>query len=118
MGEKFSMVCVYIGSIFVSHTFPLNTMFKGVPVDFDLSLRYQISSTGHASFNPIFLLKYPTQKVYGDTLSAVIEPPSGSRELIKYETSKAINFGYSYPIFMIFLPFDFKFMCLSKLVLS
>ena len=91
---------------------------KGVPVDFDLSLRYQISWTDHASFNLIFLLKHMTQKVYGDSLSAVTKPPGGSRELIKYETSKAINFGYSYSIFMIFLPFDFKFMCLSDLVLS
>ena len=93
-------------------------LFKGVPVDFDLSLRYQISWTDHASFNLIFLLKHLTQKVYGDSLSAVTKPPGGSRELIKYETSKAINFGYSYPIFMKFLPFDFKCVCLSKLVLS
>ena len=75
---------------------------------FELSLSYQISWRDDANFNPI-LLKHLTQKVYDDWLSAVTVSPSGSRELIKYETSKAINFGYSYPIFMKFLPFDFKF---------
>ena len=80
-----------------------------LPPIFDLSLSYQISWRDDASFNPIFLLKHLTQKVYDDSLSAVTVSPSGSRELIKFETSKAINFGYSYPIFMKFLPFDFKF---------
>ena len=38
------------------------------------------------------------------------------KQLPKFKTSMGINFGYSYPIFMNFLPFDFIFKCLSKLV--
>ena len=91
---------------------------KGVTPDFDLSLSYQISWTDDASFNRIFLTKHLTQKVFSDSLSAVTEPPGGSKELLKFETSKGINFGYSYPIFMKFLPFDFIFKCLPKLVVS
>ena len=92
--------------------------FKGVTPDFDLSLSYQISWTDDASFNRIFLMKHLTQKVFNDSLSAVTEPPSGSKELTKLKTSKGINFCYSYPIFIIFLPFDFNFKWLSKLVVS
>ena len=93
-------------------------VIKGVTPDFDLSLSYQISWTGDASFNRIFLMKHLTRKVFSDSLSAVTEPHGGSKELLKFETSKWINFGYSYPIFMKILPFDFIFKCLSKLVVS
>ena len=89
-----------------------------VTLDFDLSLSYQISWTDYASFNRIFLMKHLTQKVLNDSLSAVTKPPGGSKELAKFETSKGINFCYSYPIFIIFLPFDFIFKWLSKLVVS
>ena len=63
-----------------------NWFFKGVTPDFDLSLSYQISWTDDASFNRIFLMKHLTQKVYSDALSAVTEPPGGSKELLKFET--------------------------------
>ena len=92
---------------------------KGVTPDFDLSLSYQISWTDYASFNRIFSMKHLTQKVFNDSLSAVTKSLSGgSKELPKFETSKRINFCYSYPIFIIFSPFDFIFNCFSKLVVS
>ena len=44
--------------------------------------------------NPIFLLKFLTQKVYDDSISADSAPTSGSDEQLKIKTSNAIGFRY------------------------
>ena len=85
------------------------------PSFFDLTLKTHHSLTNDPRPNPIFLLKYLTQRVYGDSISADIAPPGGRNQLIKIKTLNAKGFRYSHPTVTKLVSFDCKFIFLSAM---
>ena len=82
---------------------------------FDQTLTAHFLKTDDARTNRFLLLKQLTPKVHGDSISDDNAPSSGSSELIKFKTSNAIYFCYSYPTLMTISPFDWKLNWLSEM---
>ena len=84
-----------------------------LPPIFDQTLSAHFSKTDDSRTNRFFASKHLTLKLQDDTISDDTAPSSGSSELIKFKTSNAIYFCYSYLILMTIPPFDWKLNWLS-----
>ena len=86
-----------------------------LPPIFDQTLSAHFLKTDDTRTNRFFVLKHLTLKLQDDSISDDIAPSSGSSELIKFKTSNAIYFCYSYLILMKIPPFDWKLNWLSRM---
>ena len=90
-------------------------ILRVLPLIYDQILSAHFLKTDDARTNRFLLLKQLTPKVHGDSISDDNAPSSGSSELIKFKTSNAIYFCYSYPILMTIPPFDWKLTWFSQM---